>query len=105
MATRYRYSFAKRKPSPKAVWSVAVAAGSLALFFVSVLVSFLTEGRYPGIIGGICLFAMLIAVYGFLQGLRSFGDRGCSHSLSTAGSIANGIIMIGWLGVFLLGVG
>ncbi|MGI6070294.1 MAG: DUF6142 family protein [Blautia sp.] len=104
MAKRYRYSFAKLKPSPNAVLSVILAGASAALFFVSVLVSFLTKQGAAGIIGGICIFAMLIAVYGFIQGLRSFSEKKCSHTLSTAGAIANGIIMIGWLGLFLVGV-
>ncbi|HIX59972.1 MAG TPA: hypothetical protein IAA45_09710 [Candidatus Blautia gallistercoris] len=104
MAKRYRYSFAKLKPSPRAVWSVSMAIASVALFLISIVIAFLTKGEIPGIIGGVCLFAMLISIYGFIQGLRSFGDKKCSHSFSTAGAIANGIIMIGWLGVFLLGV-
>lgn len=104
MAKRYRYSFAKLKPSPNAVLSVALAGASVVLFLVSVLVSFLTQKQAAGVIGGICIFAMLIAVYGFIQGLRSFSEKQYSHTLSTAGAIANGIIMIGWLGIFLVGV-
>lgn len=104
MAKRYRYSFAKLKPSPDAVWSVGLAAASVVLFFAAIGISFATEGKIPGIIGSVCIFAMLISVYGFIQGLKSFSDKKCSHNLSTAGAIANGIIMIGWLGLFLIGV-
>lgn len=104
MAKRYRYSFAKLKPSPKAVLSVGLAVASVVLFLVAVGISYVTEGKIPGIIGGVCIFAMLLSVYGFIQGLLSFSDKKCSHAMSTGGAIANGIIMIGWLGLFLIGV-
>lgn len=104
MAKRYRYAFAKLKPSPKAVFSVTLAVVSALLFVAAVGISFITKGKIQGVIGGVCIFAMLLAIYGFVQGLRSFGDKKCSHSLSTGGAIANGMIMIGWLGIYLFGV-
>ena len=50
--------------------------------------------------GGICLFAALLSVYGFLMGISSFSEEKCTHRTSIIGSILNGIFMVGWLAFF-----
>lgn len=104
MAKRYRYAFAKKKEAGKGKLSVGLSAASFLLFLAAVLTAFFLEGRYGFIIGGICLFAMLLSVYGFIMGLLSFSEEKRTHRTSIIGSIANGIIMVGWLGFFLMGV-
>jgi hypothetical protein len=47
---------------------------------------------------------MLLSVYGFAMGLKSFSEENRTHKAGMIGSIANGIIMIGWLGIFLMGI-
>lgn len=104
MARRYRYSFAKKKEAPGGKRSVGLAAASFLLFFAAVAVSFFLENRYEFLTGGICLFAAMLAVYGFLAGLASFSGDQYLHRTSIIGSIANGFIMLGWLGFFLMGL-
>lgn len=104
MAKRYRYAFARQKEAEKGIWSAALAGLSLLMFFLAVLVSFLMNGKGGTVVGGLCIFAMLTSIYGFIQGLRSFSEEKRSHTSSIAGSIANGVIMVMWLGMFLLGV-
>ena len=91
MAKRYRYAFAQQKEAEKGVASVWIAGISVFLFLAAVFISFLMEGN-----GGV--------VDGFLQGLKSFSQEHRSHRVSIVGSIANGVIMVGWLGLFLIGV-
>ena len=76
MAKRYRYAFAKKREAQQRKLSV----------------------------GGISLCAMLLSVYGFAMGLKSFSEENRTHKAGMIGSIANGIIMIGWLGIFLMGI-
>lgn len=104
MAKRYRYAFAKKKEAAKGKLSVGLAGTSLVLFLAAVLTAFFLEGNYGFVTGGICLFAMLLSVYGFIMGLASFSEEERMHRTSIIGSITNGIIMVAWLGFFLAGV-
>ena len=104
MAKRYRYSFVKTKEAEKGKLSVGLAAASLILFLAAVLTAFALNGAYGFIVGGICLFATMLSVYGFIMGILSFSEEKRTHRTSIVGSILNGIIMVGWLGFFLMGV-
>ena len=104
MAKRYRNSFVKTKEAEKGKLSVGLAAASLILFLAAVLTAFALNGAYGFIVGGICLFATMLSVYGFIMGLLSFSEEKRTHRTSIVGSILNGIIMVGWLGFFLMGV-
>lgn len=104
MAKRYRYSFTKKKEAGKGKLSVGLAVGSLSLFTAAVTLSLILEGSFGFLIGSMSLFAALLSVYGFIMGLKSFSEEGKSHRTSMIGSIANGIIMIVWLGIYLTGV-
>ena len=104
MARRYRYAFAKKKEAQKAKLSTGLAAASLILFITAVLLAFFMNGEFGYIVGGVSLCAMLLSIYGFAMGLKSFSEENRTHRTSMIGSIANGIIMIGWLGIFLLGI-
>ena len=77
---------------------------SLVLFVTAVCWQFFLQGQYGYIVGGISLCAMLLSVYGFAMGLKSFSEENRTHKAGMIGSIANGIIMIGWLGIFLMGI-
>lgn len=104
MARRYRYAFAKKEEARKGKLSVGLAAASFLLFLTAVALAYLLEGSLGYIVGGIGLFAMLLSVYGFIMGLASFSEVKRNHRTSIIGSIANGVIMVGWLGLFLMGV-
>lgn len=104
MARRYRYAFAKKKEAQKGKMSTGLAAASLILFITAVLLAFFMNGEFGYIVGGVSLCAMLLSIYGFAMGLKSFSEENRTHRTSMIGSIANGIIMIGWLGIFLLGI-
>ena len=104
MARRYRYAFAKKKEAQKGKLSTGLAAASLILFITAVLLAFFMNGEFGYIVGGVSLCAMLLSIYGVAMGLKIFSEENRTHRTSMIGSIANGIIMIGWLGIFLLGI-
>ena len=93
MARRYRYAIIKKKEAAKGKLSVGLAIASLLLFGGAVGIAYVLEGSYGFIVGGICLFAALLSVYGYQ-----------AHRTSIIGSILNGIFMVGWLAFFLMGV-
>ena len=104
MARRYRYAFAKKREAAKGKWSVGLAAASLVLFIVAVVLALFLDGKLGGLIGGTGLFAMLLSAYGFALGLSSFSEENRKHRTSMIGSILNGVILVIWLGLFLSGV-
>ncbi len=104
MARRYRYAFAKKKEAAKGKLSVGLAIASFVLFGAAVLTAFFLEGSYGFVVGGISLFAALLSIYGFIMGLVSFSEEKRTHRTSIIGSIVNGILMVGWLCFFLMGV-
>ena len=104
MARRYRYAFAKKKEAGKGKLSVGLAIASFLLFFMAVGLSFFLEGKYGVIVGGVSIFAALLSAYGFFMGLSGFSEENRKHRTCIAGSIINGMIFVGWIGLFLMGV-
>ena len=106
MAKRYRYAIIKKKESSKGKLSVGLAIASLLLllFVAAVVTAYGLAGEYGFIVGGLCLFAALLSAYGFLMGLTGFSEENCLHRTNIVGSILNGVILVGWLGFFLMGV-
>lgn len=104
MAKRYRYAFAQQKEAPGGKLSLGLAVASAVLYVMAVLFSAFLGEKGAGLVGGICVFAALLSVYGFIQGLRSFSGGKYAHRFSIVASIANGILMVSWLALYLLGV-
>ena len=104
MARRYRYAFAKKKEAQNGKVSAVLAGVSLILFFAAVLTAFFANENMGFLVGGISLFAMLLSIYGFIMGLKSFSEENRNHKTSMIGSVANGMILLGWLGIFLMGL-
>ena len=80
MAKRYRYAFAKKREAQQGKLSAVLAAVSLVLFVTAVLLAFFLQGQYGYIVGGISLCAMLLSVYGFAMGLKSFSEENRTQS-------------------------
>ena len=104
MAKRYRYAIIRKKEASKGKLSVGLAIASLLRFVAAVIAAYILNGTYSFVVGGVCLFAALLSVYGFIMGLSSFSEENRLHRTSIVGSIMNGIILVCWLGFFLMGV-
>jgi hypothetical protein len=104
MAKRYRYAFVKKKEAEEGKWSVSLAVMSLLLFAAAVTAEYFLPESCGFLVGGISIFAMMLSVYGFIMGLRSFSEEECMHRTSMTGSICCGILMVAWLVLYLMGV-
>lgn len=104
MARVKRYKFAKKKYAKNGQISTILAGVCLALLLLASLVSFSLRGNAGVFVGGIAFMAMLLSVYGFYLGLKGFSEKGCSTLFCIVGAIANGLFMVGYLAIFLMGI-
>ena len=97
MARRYRYAIIKKKEAAKGKLSVGLAIASLLLFGGAVGIAYVLEGSYGFIVGGICLFAALLSVYGY-QAYSHYHDGNSLfiHQPMTEGSMAENIMESLW---------
>ena len=104
MARVKRYKFAKKRYAKNGQISTILAVVCLALLLLASVVSFLLRGNAGVFVGGIALMAMLLSIYGFYLGLKGFSERDCVNTFCIVGAIANGVIMVGYLAIYLIGV-
>lgn len=104
MAKKQKYKFAKKEYAKKGVSSSVFAGVTLWLFLADCILSFFFRGTAGIFVGAIALMAMLFSVYGFYLGLSGFSEKGTSHAFCVLGAIVNGIMMVVWLALFLIGV-
>lgn len=104
MAKRQKYKFAKKEYTRDGISSAIFAGITVFLFLADCMISLVLRGSAGIIAGGIALMAMLFSVYGFYIGLSGFSEKGTSHVFCILGSIVNGIMMVVWLALFLIGV-
>lgn len=104
MADKKKYRFVEKGQSRDGKLSTALAAVSALIFIIVVAISFFRGGEAAGFVGGLALTAALLVCYGFYVGMRSFSEKNVSAKYSLIGSISCGIIMIGWLTLFMAGL-
>ena len=105
MADKRRYRFAEEKDSKGGKQSLLLALISVLAFVVCVILSFAKGGTAGPYVGAISIAAMLLAVYAFRIGMQSFGEEGVSPTSSVVGAIISGIVVVGWIALFLAGIG
>ena len=104
MGKRYKYTFARKKQSEGGITSSVMALISVPLFLTGAVLSFAFQGKGGLYLGAMGLVAIGVSVYGFITGLKSFSKENRAYTYSKVGAIANGVLMVGWLGLFLIGV-
>lgn len=104
MAKRFKYTSRLRPEAKGGVAAILMAAISALLFLVAVITSYVYAGEAGIVLGAIGLTGLLLAIVGFFIGIKSFSEKERSHKFSTIASIANGIIAVIWLGLYLVGI-
>ncbi|MCQ2509797.1 MAG: hypothetical protein MJ116_04975 [Lachnospiraceae bacterium] len=104
MAKKYKYSFAGKKEVREGRGAIVLSTLALALFFISIIISYISEGNAGVIVGAFGLFSILCAVYGFSVGISVLKSKKKGHTIAAIGSISSGIVAILWLTVFLMGL-
>ena len=101
---RYKYSFTNKNHAAKGVVSTVCAGISLGVFCVASLCSLAYHGNGCIYLGAMGLAALGISIYGFIMGLRSFSEKHKNQRFCKIGAMANGVIMVIWLALFLVGL-
>ena len=104
MANEKKYQFRENVQSEGGRISTILAVLSFLLFIAAALMSYSAQGNAGSFAGCLAFAGAAISVYGFHEGMKSFGEKNVSNRLSVIGSISCGIIMIGWLTLFLTGL-
>ena len=105
MAKRKTYSFEEKKHSQKGITSTVVGLLAFVIFVVLILISCYYNGNGGTYLGSIGITVMVLTIYGLICGLLSFQERNKIYTFSKIGSILNGILIAGWIGLILLGIG
>ena len=104
MRRKFKYAFARKKETENGKISLIYAGLSFGLFLTATIVSFYFGGNAERWIGAFGVMAVLFSGVGFVTGLKSFQEKDKSYRFSAIGSIVNGIILVGWLALFLNGI-
>ena len=99
-----KYRFYEKSQSTGGKFALIMAGLSCGLFVVSVLLSLHARGEAGLSAGAPALLGALLAICSFLFGVRSFKEKDTAPGFSIAGTILGGIVMLGWLMIFLMGV-
>ncbi len=105
MAKRKTYSFEERRQSQRGITSTVVGLLAFVIFFALILISCYHGGNAGAYLGSIGITAMVMTIYGLVCGLASFQERNKIYTFSKIGSLLNGILIAGWIGLILLGIG
>lgn len=101
---RYKYSFTKKRHSRGGIESSVFALASCLIFLGASVCSLAMKGNGGMYLGAAGLVAIGLSVIGFILGLRSFSEENKDFLYSKIGSVSNGVLMVIWLALFLVGI-
>lgn len=104
MAKRFKYIISQRNYAKGSKLSAILGCASLGIFLISALAAAGFHGAAGVYVGAGGLLAMLLALYGFWLGMRSFQDKDRNYRYSVVGAILNGVLAACFLGMFLWGI-
>lgn len=104
MAPKRRYTFSEKKSSSGGKRALILSAASAGVFAAAVLISAAFGGNAGPFLGAVTAFGTLLSVYGFYSGMKSFSEEDVSATLSILGSVLSGVIMVGYLTLFMSGL-
>lgn len=104
MKKRYKYAFTRQEGTEGGYASVLFAVLSLAVFLIAAGISIFYKGNAESWLGALGVMAVLLSAYGFYIGFESFRERDKNYRNSVLGALSNGILLVGWLALFLIGI-
>lgn len=104
MAHKNRYTFVKKEESKDGKVSIRLGVVSALMFAADAIISAAFNGNAAAFTGVIAAAAMALSIYGFYVGMHALNDSRISPKYPVIGSILCGVVMVGWLTLFLTGL-
>lgn len=99
-----KYGQAKYKHSRRGVISCSYAAIALILLACCILYAYLTRGAAAGIVGGIAILSLILAIAGVRAGVLGFREREKNYLTCKIGIPVNGLILLLFFIIFIGGM-
>ena len=94
----------KNKYSGQGIASTVFAGISLGIFCAAALCALIFHGKGGMYLGALGLIAIGLSAYGFVVGLKSFSEKNRDQLFCKIGAVGNGVLMVIWLALFLVGI-
>lgn len=104
MAKKNKYSFVKKKHSGQGIASTFFAGISFGIFCIGAVCALIFHGKGGLYLGAFGLIAIAFSIYGFIIGLKSFSEKNKDQLFCKIGAVGNGVLMVIWLALFLIGI-
>ena len=102
---RYKYVFTRKTHTKGGKLYSILAFASFLLFVGSAICSMMMGGKGGLYLGAAGFNAIGFSVYGFILGLKSFSEENRNVLYSKVGAVANGLLTVLWITMFLIGIG
>lgn len=99
-----KYGQVKLRASMRGVYSCLFALASLTMQLVLIRVAYRTYGEAQAIAGSLGLIAFVISVIGVIYGINGFREREKSYRTCKAGIFFNGLIISGFVFLYIRGL-
>ena len=99
-----KYGQTKLKHSRMGIYSCVYAAISFVLLLICILIAFVMRGNTFGIIGGIGILSIVLAVFGIRASIKGMREREKRYITCKAGMAGNIVILLGLILIFLGGL-
>ena len=104
MKKERKYSFYEKPHSVGGRFSLAAAVFSLLLLIPAVVLASYGAGQNTEAAGALALIGLLMAVFSFFAGVRSFREPETKQTLGIAGTLTGGLVMLGYFTILFLGL-
>lgn len=98
-----RFGQSAQKHSTMGVRSCEYAGGSAVLLLLCIIISFFSEGKAGGFIGGFGIIAFVLAARGVLASIKGRREREKNYITCKIGLICNGLLVLGMAIIFVGG--
>ena len=99
-----KYGQAKLRHAKKGIYSLMMAIMVVIIFVILILTAFLHKGQSSAMIGSFGLITMILSVIGLVIGIRGFRERDKNYVTCRWGIGLNGVILLGLISMFIMGI-
>ncbi len=101
---RRTYKFTDKKHTRQGISSLGLGLTALILSVLSLALAYRMSGQAGNAVGFMGALAMLANIVGLVLAIRGFREEEVYYISSQIGAVLNGILIIGWAIVFMIGM-